>query len=374
MSGSPTSESPQENVSLRPLSPAQRWIVRAVAVVGGSCTLWFIEQMVHRSRPPLADEVEALIDGGLLVDTGDEIAPASTAVRDAVLGSVPPSVLGTLHERAAVILATSAPSTAAGHVLRAIRLTGRVDVDLLCELTTIPSIDASVCADLLIAARARCGPTLQPHLRSQWLLAAVDHLMLAGRSRQALEVISEEIAADRAGSQQRALLLGRLGAWHATVRPSHALDCLHRALTQDRIGPEHRSWLLTTLAFVGGRIGHPDVDGMLRQAGRAQAASQDPGCAIRLTLARSARALSQGDVFASRRLLAQLDPSAPAARTQAALIRAERIAIQLAFGEFDDARAAVQAALDEVDTFGAAVAPMLSALARLLMVAVGELP
>jgi DNA-binding CsgD family transcriptional regulator len=374
MSGSPTKDNPNESVPLPPLSPARRWIVRTVAVAGRSCELWFVERMVDRSGPSLVDDVEALMTDGLLVDTGDGVAPASTAVRDAVLGSVPRSVLGVLYERTATIMAGVAPSIAAGHLLHAIRITGRVDVDLVSELAASPSIDASVCADLLIAARTRCGPALEARRRSQWLLAAVDHLMLAGRSRRAVEVISEEIAADRAGSEQRALLLGRLGAWHATEQPSRALDCLYRALAQDRIGPEHRSWLLTTQAFVAGRIGHPDVDGMLREARQAQATSQDPGCAIRLTLARSTRALSQGDVLAARLLLAQLDPSAPAARTQAALIRAERIVVQLALGEFDDARAAVQAALDEVGTFGADLVPMLSALACLLLMAVGELP
>lgn len=230
-------DEPDGSVPLPPLSPARRWIVRTVAVADRSCELWFVERMVDRSGPPLVDDVEALITDGLLVDTGEGVAPASTAVRNAVLGSVPRSVLGALYERAATIMAGVAPSIAAGHLLRAIRITGRVDVDLVSELAASPSIDASVCADLLIAARTRCGSALEAHRRSQWLLAAVDQLMLAGRSRRAVELISEEIAADRAGAEQRALLLGRLGAWYASVQPSHALDCLRRALAQEQIGP-----------------------------------------------------------------------------------------------------------------------------------------
>jgi DNA-binding CsgD family transcriptional regulator len=85
-------------------------------------------------------------------------------------------------------------------------------------------------------------------------------------------------------------------------------------------------------------------------------------------------ALSCGDLPAARHALNAVDPGAPSARPQAAFLRAERIVLQIASGEFEDARAAVCAAEGEVGRLGGAVEPRLMALGCLLRVAVGELP
>jgi DNA-binding CsgD family transcriptional regulator len=81
-----------------------------------------------------------------------------------------------------------------------------------------------------------------------------------------------------------------------------------------------------------------------------------------------------GDLGASRLALAQVDPSAAASRPHAAFLRVERVANQLASGEFEDARTALRAASVEVGTLGCAVQPLLTALGCLLRVGVGELP
>ncbi|GAA3765664.1 hypothetical protein GCM10022225_59920 [Plantactinospora mayteni] len=356
-------------------SAAQRWILRAVAICADPCQIWFLERMTDRSGPALHDDVEALIARGALADSPGGLRPGSVELRDAVRRGIPPSLLAALHNRAAGVLAAEArPVAAAEHLLRVLEVAGRVDVPLVSRLVADPAVDPSTAADLLLAARAGRDPGLGPELRRDWALAAVDHLMLAGRIEPALAILGDEIAADRAGSGYRALLLGRLGAWYATGRPSLAFDYLDRALAQPDLRPGQRSWLLTTLAAVAGRLGRPDVDSLLAAADRAQAEAPTPDGEIRLALARAGSALAGGDLPAARQVLGQVDPSAPAARVQAAFLRVERIGCQLASGEYEEAGTALRFAEVDLGVLGGAAQPMLAALDCRLRVAVGDLP
>ncbi|MDW5325909.1 helix-turn-helix transcriptional regulator [Plantactinospora sp. KLBMP9567] len=356
-------------------SAGQRWILRAVAICDDPCQIWFVERMTDRSGPGLHDDVEALIARGALADSPGGLRPGSVALRDAVRRGIPPSLLAALHNRAAGVLADEAHAAAAAeHLLRVLEVAGRVDVPLVSRVVADPAVDSSTAADLLLAARAGENPALGPELRRDWALAAVDHLMLAGRIEPALAILGDEIAADRAGAGYRALLLGRLGAWYATGRPSLAFDYLDRALAQPDLLPGHRSWLLTTLAAVAGRLGRPDVESLLAAADRAQADAPSPDGEIRLALARAGSALAGGDLPAARQVLGQVDPSAPAARAQAAILRAERIACQLACGEYDEAGTALRFAEVDLGSLGGAAQPMLAALDCRLRVVAGELP
>ncbi|GIG87497.1 LuxR family transcriptional regulator [Plantactinospora endophytica] len=356
-------------------SAAQRWILRTVAVCDEPCQIWFLERMTERSGPALHDDVEELIASGALVDSAGGLRPGSVALRDAVRRATPTSLLVALHGRAAGVLAEQGrPAAAAGHLLRVLAVAGRVDVPLVSRLAADPAVDASTTADLLLAARAGRDPALPPELRRDWVLAAVDHLMLAGRIEPALAILGDEIAADRAGAGYRALLLGRLGAWYATGRPSLAFEYLDRALAQPDLRPEHRSWLLSTLVTVAGRVGRPETEALLAAAERAETEAPTPGGEIRLALARAGLALAGGDLPAARQVLGRVDPSAPEARAQAAFLRIERIAGQLACGEYEEATTALRFAEGDLGTLGVAAQPMLAALDCRLRVAAGELP
>ncbi|MDG4787215.1 helix-turn-helix transcriptional regulator [Micromonospora sp. WMMD1102] len=356
-------------------SAAQRWILRAVAICDEPCQVWFVERMTERSGPALHDDVEALVAEGALVDSPGGLRPGSAELRDAVRRDVPPSLLAALHTRAAGVLAEQGhPAAAAGHLLRVLEAAGPVDVPLVSRLVADPAVDPATAADLLLAVRAGRDAGLAPQLRRDWALAAVDHLMLAGRIEPALAILDDEIAADRAGAGYRALLLGRLGAWYATGRPSLALAYLDRALAQPDLGADQRSWLLTTLAAVAGRLGHPDIESLLAAADQAQADAPAPAGELRLALARAGAALSGGDLPAARRLLGRVDPSVPAARAQGAVLRVERIACQLACGEYEEAGTALRFAEADLGTLGAATQPMLTALDCRLRIAAGELP
>ncbi|RKR88267.1 regulatory LuxR family protein [Micromonospora pisi] len=366
------------------LTSVQRSILRALAFSATPGELWFVERMVRRSGPALEANIEMLIAYDLLHDSDGGLRLRSPAVRRAVLRATPPSLRGAIHVRAAAVLAHPSPTLAAGHLLRALvettgpehpgTGTGRLDLALVSRLAVDPAVDPSVAADLLLAVHVRYGPTLAPEHHRSLLPALVDHLMLAGRAEQAMAVLTEEIAADRDGPEQRAILLGRLGAWHATGRPSLALAYLHRALAQERTQPIHRAWLLTTLAAIVAPLGQPAVAELLGEAEQAERETPAPGGAVRLALARSGVALGRGDLRAARRLLGQADPHAPDSRGPAALLRVDRIATQLAFGEFDHARISLAAATAEIDRLGAVVEPMLTALDCLLRLSVGELP
>ncbi|MCZ7439491.1 helix-turn-helix transcriptional regulator [Micromonospora sp. WMMC241] len=200
-------------------------------------------------------------------------------------------------------------------------------------------------------------------------LAAAELLDLAGRPAEARELLAAEVAADRTGAADRARLLGRLGAGHGHDRPSVALAQLR--LARPGAGPEDRGWLLATEASVAARVGHPDTDGLLRAAGRARAAHPTPAAAVRLTLARAARAFSAGAVPTARDLLAAVDPGHPAVRGEAVAVRVDRIEAQLALGGYDDAAVALDAAYADLP---AGARPALTAASCRRLLAVGALP
>ncbi|MEU8263666.1 helix-turn-helix transcriptional regulator [Micromonospora sp. NPDC048999] len=354
-----------------PSTAAERSVARAVAVALGPCRLGYVHRMTGLPAPETGDAVVALTARGVLTDDGAGLT-VEAALRDRLLGALPRSLLGDLHLRAARLLADSDPSRAAEHLLSAVRATGEADPELVDQLATAAPVDPSTGADLLLAAltRADALTRVDARTRARWLLAASDQLVLAGRSAEALDLLSAELAADRAGGTERALLLGRLGAGHAAHRPSVALDQLRRARSGHPVAAEHRGWLLATEASIACRVGHPDADALLREAGRAQAACPSPPAGVRLVLARAARAVCLGAVHTARDLLATVDPSRLAVRGEAAAVRTERITVQLALGAYEDAATALDAAFDDLP---AAAQPTLAALSCLRLLGVGEL-
>jgi hypothetical protein len=204
----------------------------------------------------LLDVVEVLIERSVLIDTADGLT-VDPELRASVVASTPRSVLGYLHERAAAALAELAPQIAAAHLLLAARHTGHVDAELTERLATSPVITPSTAADLLLAAYQKVDDA-DAYRRRRWLLKAVDHLNLAGRRAQAVQVVEEELAADRGGGEYRSLLLGRLGTLHSAIRPSETMRFLRRALRQPLVPPIARGWLAAALASTAAAIGAPE--------------------------------------------------------------------------------------------------------------------
>ncbi|KAB1902606.1 helix-turn-helix transcriptional regulator [Micromonospora sp. AMSO31t] len=346
-----------------PSTAAERAVARAAALAPGPCPLPQLARLSGRPEPEVADAVATLTARGLLTDTAGGLT-AGRLLREQV-DALPPSLLGHLHRRAAEVLAGADPGRAAGHLLAAVRATGQADPALVDRLVADGAVDPSAGADLLLAVLPGAGTGE----RSRWLLAAGDLLVLAGRGDEAVDLLAAELAADRAGATDRALLLGRLGSWQAGGRPSAALDQLDRA--RRLAGPEQHAWLAATAAAVAARADHPRADALLREAGRAQAAHPSARAGVRLALARAARALALGAVPTAGDVLATVDPARPALRAEAAAVRAERIAVRLALGEYPDAATAVRAAYDDLPASGT---PAVLALSCLRMLAVGELP
>ncbi|MDM4719369.1 LuxR C-terminal-related transcriptional regulator [Micromonospora sp. WMMA1363] len=356
------------------LSAAQTWLARVAAISTTPCESWFVERMVSRSGTDLCGDLEDLVVRGVLRDTGHGLSPSTEAVRDEVLRAAPPTLVSALRQRAADVLASAGlPALAAGQVLQAVRAGYPVDLELVSALADSPAIDPSVAADLLTAVLARPDARVEPGLCRAWTLATVDNLMLADRAAEALTVLTEKIAAGRDTAQHMALLHGRMGAWYAAERPSQALRYLRQALAQRQLPPDDRAWLLATAAGVASRVGHPEAPALLRRAQRARPTTPTPGSDVRLALARSAAALSRGDVPSATRAVGSVDPRSPHARSEAAALRVERIVVQLAAGEFDNARTALRLAVEEVGSLGAAVRPTLVALGCQLRLAVGQL-
>ncbi|GIH19149.1 helix-turn-helix transcriptional regulator [Rugosimonospora africana] len=361
-----------QSVGARPSAfPVDREVLRAVAMCPDAA-ISLLERLLDRRRGGLTESVERLVAAGALIDSVDGLRVAADVE---VLRGTPPSVLRFLHERAARVLATADRSSAAAtHLIEALKFAGTADAELVSTLATDPEVPPSIAADLLLAAfRDRHRAASNGKQAREWLLAAVEQLMRAGRLDQALRLLGDEIAADRGGPEDRAVLLGRLGACHAAGRPSLALEYLRRALDEHPVASAHRSWLLTSLAAVAAPLGHPAIGDLLGQAELAQRDVPSPGGDVRLVLARSGAALSRGDVPASRRLLLDADPSA-APCADAALVRVERTAVQIALGDLDGAQDALRVAAGEIDMFGEGGRPALAALDCAVRLAVGELP
>ncbi|MEU5554495.1 LuxR C-terminal-related transcriptional regulator [Micromonospora sp. NPDC047793] len=310
---------------------------------------------------------------GLLAETpnGVKFGPAARPTR--ILDSLSASTRGLLHTRAAAVLAAAAPTAAVRHATAALTLTGRVDPDLIDTFVASCAVQPAALADLLVAALGRDTADGVPQ-RRRWLLAAADSLVLSGRGPQALRVLAAEISMDRGGGAYRSQMLGRLAGIYAGHQPSTALACLRGALAQERLDAGSRSTLLAMVGALAARLGHPDADALLREAGSAHAEEGTPASAVHLALGRAAARLSVGDLRGARAVLATLDPDAPGARRESALIHAERIFTQLGLGRYDDARSATGRALHEAAPAGTPPAVLITALDCLRMIAVGELP
>lgn len=355
------------------MTAIERRVLRAVAVLDAPCRMWFLERMVARpatgADQPVDAAVEELVRRNVLVDTAAGLRLDSRQLRDTIMAATPPSVRRTLHEKAAVTLAVAGhPAQAARQLLRAMPAVNRATRALVARLVTDPAVSPALAANLLLAD----GAPADPGCRLDWLIPTTDNLFLAGRITEALALLHDEVAADRYGPRQRALLLGRLGTYYATQRPSLAMDYLNRALAQH---PDvaARSWTLTMLASVAARYGHPDIGQLLADAERAHAAAPALGGEIQLAMAHAARASATGQLSRAGRILQEVDAGEPTARSQAVFLRLDRIANQLSLGRFADARTALDAVTDEIETLGAVAQPLLTALDCVARLALGEL-
>lgn len=350
----------------------ERRVLLAVAVADAPCDGWFLDQMLARSghEPvrPLDATVAALIAADLLVDTPVGLRIASPELRDAVLGSVTPSERRALHETVAVVLAEAGhPAQAASQMLRAMPLASAAARTAVARLVTEPAVSPTLAADLLLAG----GAPDEPAARLDWLIATADNLFLAARLTEALALLHDEVTADRYGPYQRAVVLDRMGACYASQRPSLSTAYLERALEQH---PDAacRSWVLTMLAEVAARYGHRDADRLLVEAERAQATAPTAGGAVQVAMARAAGATGSGHLPRAGRILREADAAEPAARSQLLFLRVDRIANDISRGRFAEARTALDALTTEIDTFGVAARPLVTALDCVARLAVGE--
>ncbi|MFI7077111.1 LuxR C-terminal-related transcriptional regulator [Micromonospora sp. NPDC049903] len=347
--------------------------MRVVAVSERPCPVWLVRAMTSAHDLVLGAALDDAYARGLLAETpgGVDFGPATSAAQ--VLGALSGTTRGLLHTRAAIMLATAAPTAAVRHATAALVLTGRIEPDVVDAFVASPSPEPGALADLLLAAERRAIAADVPQ-RRRWLLALADSLVLAGRGPQALRVLSAEIAADRDGGAYRSRLLGRLAELYAGQRPSVALACLRGALAHEGLDATSRVTLLAMVGALAARLGHPDTAALLRVAGSAHATGGNSASAAHLTLGRAAARSARGDLRGARDLLATLDPDAPALRREAAQIRVERIVSQLALGQYAEARAAIGHARADTLNAGLLGHGPVTALDCLRMVAIGELP
>ncbi|MFD6755960.1 helix-turn-helix transcriptional regulator [Micromonospora gifhornensis] len=353
-------------------SDIERYVLRVIAIADAPCELWFLDRLLARAGvptwPALDTTLEDLISRGTLVDSPAGLRLASSRLRDGVLAETPASTQRGLRESAAEVLADAGrPAQAARHLLRAMPTAAGTTRELAARLATDPAVGPTLSADLLLAG----GPPDTADRLLDWLVATADNLFLAGRLAEAMHLLRTELAVDRYGPRQRALLLGRLGAYYATQRPSLSMTYLERALDQHLDGAQ-RSWTLAMRASVAARFGYADSGDLLAEAQQAHRAVPTAEGEIRLALARAAQATAAADLPSASRILQGVDADAPAARGQLVFLRVDRIANQLSLGRFTDARSALDAVTDEIDTLGGVARPLVTALDCVARLAVGE--
>ncbi|MEE6259181.1 helix-turn-helix transcriptional regulator [Plantactinospora sonchi] len=353
------------------LTGQEETVLRVVALDDRPCPVWLLRELAGIDDPALPGVLERLLARGLLAEVAGGVAVGPGTSAGAIVGALSPVVRGLLHSRAAAALAAVTPSAAVPHAAAALDLTGHVAPHLVDTLAQSADAEPDALAELLLAAQATSTDVAR---RRRWLLAAADNLALAGRGPAALRLLTTEVTADRGDGVHRGHLLGRIAHLYAQEQPSVALACLRGALTQDRLDAAGRATLTAMLGALAARVGHPDADALLRDAGVAHAAGATTSSATHLGLGRAARALARGDVRAARAGLSMLDPVAPTVRREAALIRAERVLVHLGLGCHDDAATAIRQWADDIAAPGPLVTTRLTALDCLRMTAVGELP
>lgn len=254
----------------------RRALAAVAALLGSRFTIGDISAATGRPAADLLPAIEELIAARLVVDDGTGLAFRHDLVRDAVAGSLPPSLRAELHYEIAEGLRSAGASSArvAEHVaLGAPAGSGEAVAVLREAADEIVKQDPSGAVRLLWRALEVCAPN-DPQ-RDQALAQLVDALVWSGLTREAeataTEMLTRPIAAEveerlRSALARSLLLLGR---------PADAVPHASRLIELSEELGRSTAWAIAESAVC--RAFALDLDGALTEAAQAKGRAHAEG-------------------------------------------------------------------------------------------------
>jgi DNA-binding CsgD family transcriptional regulator len=175
--------------------PAGELMLRAAAVLPGGFTVEELADILDRPLGEVLTVVLAAIDAGAIVDTGTTLAFRHDLLRRAVVDATPPSIVRTLHRRAADVLSArgAAFERVATCLLAGCDPADPADVERLITVGREMSDRNPVAAADLLHAALEGIPTDDPRSGAT-TLALGWALTDAGRIREVLPLLDERFA------------------------------------------------------------------------------------------------------------------------------------------------------------------------------------
>jgi DNA-binding NarL/FixJ family response regulator len=254
---------------LRGLDGPARALLEAAAVVGDPFEVDLAATVAWLERADALTALDPLVDRALARSTDDarRFAFRHPVVRSAVYAGMPAGARLAAHEAAALALAEAPLPVRAHHLAHA---AARGDVEAATTLRAAAAMvrpqSPAIAADWLLAARRA-----DPALGADGLSTLAESLVESGRLQEALAVVDEAAAGERADASEDAVRI-RLAIAGASVerqlgRHLAARARLERALAGYSADAPTAARLIAALALAAYQRG--DYEEMLRWAGEA---------------------------------------------------------------------------------------------------------
>jgi DNA-binding CsgD family transcriptional regulator len=279
---------------LRGCSATAREIAMVAASLGRRFSFSDLASMLDRRPAQLLGPVEELIDGGMLVESGDRLAFRHDVTREAVRESVPVSARRALDRQAAdVLLAAGATAVEVAAQIAASAETGDQEAIsiLLRAGEALANTDPGAGADL--SQRALVLAPRDHALRGPLLAQAALLLHAAGRVSEARAFVDTHLRDALPPEQEAEVLLGIAGMFR--IPPDTRAGAGRQALALPDLPLHLRAQHLAALfhnLLVGGRI--EEAKAMREETAAAVHASGDANAEFALALAENVTAYVDG--------------------------------------------------------------------------------
>lgn len=250
---------------LRGLSPDVRRLLAAGAVLGRPFTVHAVAKMMGRAPSELLAAADEAVRSGTLVESGIDLAFRHDLLREAIYNSLSGPVRSVMHADAAEIVRSEgrSPLEVADHLI----LSGhKGDDQALAALreaaTQVASSAPSTAADLLLRALDMLGdhdPT-----RPQLVADAVRMLASAGRLVEAQRLGEQALHSGMDAPTEAALLLGLAEAMKHAGHNSSVVEYTRRGLDREGVPEAIRAQLFAIRAHALLYVN--DIDGAERAA------------------------------------------------------------------------------------------------------------
>ena len=279
---------------LRGVSAPAREAATVAASLGRRFSFADLAKMLDRPPATLLGPVEELIDGGMLVESGDRLAFRHDVTREAVRESVPVSARRALDRQAADVLlaAGAAPVEVAAQIAASAEPGDEQAISILLRAgEALATTDPGAGADL--SRRALELAPRDHHLRGPLLAQTAVLLHSAGRVDEARAFADTHLRDALPAEQEAEVLLGIAGMFR--VPPDARVAAGRQALALPELPAHLRAHHLAALfhnLLVGGRT--EEAKAIHAETAEAVQASGDANSAFAFALAETVTAYVDG--------------------------------------------------------------------------------